>query len=855
MAAYAALTSLVTTITIDQNPNFFPPSATKLLESLRQTALFLQQFLEGDCNNGATHLEARIADAAHAAEDAIESNIADQILSGSTVQNQNGSDLLCPDLQKAIEAMDSIKFEAIQIKNEEANVSHLQVPKTPIPSASRPIEKTNRMVAFEDEKLQIMAELASSNPSRQVISIVGMGGIGKTTLARNVYDDKLIVEYFHVSAWVTVSQGYDLGEILTEVLSSLTNQERNKNVATDYNYLGEKVHKSLSGKRYLIVLDDIWSLECWYSLRRFFPDNDNGSRILVTTRMSNLANEICSFNLVMKFLDENVSWDLFCKEVFLQESCPLEFKEIGMKIARNCKGLPLALVVIGGLLKKSTMGLEQWERVARDVGAAISSDPDDPSMEILSSSYAYLPVHLKPCFLYMGMFREDQEISVSELSKLWISEGFLKPVIGKSFEEIARDSIKELVERNLILVDKIGSSGRIKSCKMHDLMRDLSLREALKEKFLFMVRGQNRDISHVANAQRRIVFYQSSLTKDECHKIFDSLLSSSPRARTLICHDVITLPAIVPILLRVLKVVRRYPYGEFIPGFAFQSVNLRYLDVSDDYWDRMSDFLDKIRNIQSIEVHGPRGPTLAPCHLWDRRQLRHVKFDRVVLPNVWPRKNRIVLENLRTLADIINFGCGEEILAKISNITKLSISYNSDSDQFPYHLRNLVGFKKLESICCFGLNRDVFIQNFAFPRSLKKLKLFGCRLLWEDMTMIGSLPRLEVLKLISSFEGPEWNPVEGEFSCLKFLLVRSCHDLLRWNADRCHFPRLESLVLESLPNLEEVPLDIGEIPTLRSIRLKYCSESVVVSVKNIVEEQESFGNVFLEVKILDSLFG
>ncbi|GFQ05991.1 late blight resistance protein r1-a [Phtheirospermum japonicum] len=141
------------------------------------------------------------------------------------------------------------------------------------------------------------------------------------------------------------------------------------------------------------------------------------------------------------------------------------------------------------------------------------------------------------------------------------------------------------------------------------------------------------------------------------------------------------------------------------------------------------------------------------------------------------------------------------------------------------------------------------MHNLKFPSSLKKLILEGSRLQWEDMTMIGSLPYLEVLKLeFGSVNGPEWKPVEGEFIRLKMLKIH-CVDLIYWNADNFHFPVLEELVLGSMSELEEIPLGIGEIPTLKLICLYYCSESSVISAMRIVEEQESLGNEGLRVLV------
>ena len=226
-------------------------------------------------------------------------------------------------------------------------------------------------------------------------------------------------------------------------------------------------------------MDDMWSIEVWEKIKFFFPDNQNGSRIIVTTRLSDLSSKLNESCIVaMKFLDEASSWDLFCKTVFGKESCPIELEKIGKNVVANCKGLPLSIATIGGLLAKSERTKESWERIEQNLNSIVINSNDGFCLKILRMSYIYLPNYLKPCFLYMGVFKEDYRIRVSILEKLWVSKGFLKPRSGKCLETLAQEYFKELVDRNLVLVDELGSTRNVKFCKIHDLLRDLCLKEA-----------------------------------------------------------------------------------------------------------------------------------------------------------------------------------------------------------------------------------------------------------------------------------------------------------------------------------------------------------------------------------------
>ncbi|XP_047954021.1 putative late blight resistance protein homolog R1A-10 isoform X1 [Salvia hispanica] len=412
--------------------------------------------------------------------------------------------------------MDLIKKEAMEI-------GHMHNKSTPSDSSkSSPVAKESVMVGADDLLLEMKVKLTSHLCDLQIIRIVGMGGSGKTTLALNIYQDLLIKDYFDICAWATISQDYSIQEVHIHIPGKL-DLKVGQNLGVDA--LGETLYKHLYGRRYLIVLDDMWSIEAWDGIRRFLPDNKNGSRIVVTTRLSNLGSDLSkSKSLEMSLLNEVDSWDLLLKTAFGEQGCPLELEEIGKRIGKSCKGLPLSIVVIGGLLAKSNHTIEFWESIEENLSSIVNSEDDELYLRILHMSYKQLPVYLKPCFLYMGVFREDMVIRRSMLVNLWVAEGFLRPKSGKSLEEIANVCLKELVDRNLVLVDKIGINGEIKCCKIHDLLRDLCMREAEKEMFYHVVR---HDLVE-SNSEHRVVF----------PRLFTfEILGSFSHARSIISQD------------------------------------------------------------------------------------------------------------------------------------------------------------------------------------------------------------------------------------------------------------------------------------------------------------------------------
>lgn len=218
-------------------------------------------------------------------------------------------------------------------------------------------------------------------------------------------------------------------------------------------------------------------------------------------------------------------------------------------------------------------------------------------------------------------------------------------------------------------------------------------------------------------------------------------------------------------------------------------------------------------------------------------------------PPLSNQKHCFVLQNLQTLKEVGNFRLSEEVCKRIPNIKDLYIWYGDPDINCSSNLDHLC---KLESLTCH-FSEGRISRNFAlilkFPSSLKELQLIICVLYCRDMRIIGSLPFFEVPKLGFSIKGEEWNSSEGEFRCLKYLEIWCWDDLLNWNADNSHFPVLESLNLRHLSKLGEIPLGIGEIPTLRRIQFENCSVGAAISAMRILVEQESLRNESFRLEV------
>ncbi|KAL2229736.1 UNVERIFIED_CONTAM: putative late blight resistance protein R1B-16 [Sesamum indicum] len=711
---------------------------------------------------------------------------------------------------------------------------------------------TNTVVGLDEDLIKLKDRLTSLENKLEVIPMIGMGGIGKTTLARNLYNDRLIISHFDTCAWIVISQDYDVRAILLGLLACIVGKLTDDMLQQKNSQLAVTLYKSLTGIRYLVVLDDMWSTRAWDDVRMFFPDNNNRSRILLTTREKNVANYVGSSSQYhqMRLLNKFESWNLLHQKVFGEDKCPPEFEKIERNIASDCGGLPLAIHVIGGLLSEAKGRRDFWERVADDISSAMA-EKDEQFYNILALSYNYLSYHLKSCFLFMGAFPEDHEIRASKLVRIWVAEGFLESNGDKSLEEIAEENLKVLVDRNLVMVRERKSNGKAKSYSIHDLLRDLCVKKAAKDKFLHVKNWQVHNVPEgLSYFPRRVSVHQSYRIRDVYGSTeFMSLL------RSFLCIGLASRVILSPVffalrLLRVLDVLD-IEFHQF-PTELLGLVNLHYLAFSCN-----SDFpsaISRLWNLQTLIVQSSLFYMYLPSEIWEMPELRHIKFKktRICIDDAYRKKNvqrKLQTISCTTLDQLID--CN--LLGNIPNIKNLGIHSAS-----PFHV-DLSHLHRLEILKCSARKWSrTSISKLDFPPSIRKLTLSKLTIHWGFMTTIGLLPNLEVLKIRKcTFKGQEMQPrddeewvlTEGEFCSLQFLLLEKLKNLVHWQADETHLPRLRHLLIRGCSALEEIPSGIGEIPTLEIIELDECSPSVVASAKQIQEDQREYGNDGLEVRI------
>ncbi|KAJ9551665.1 hypothetical protein OSB04_015710 [Centaurea solstitialis] len=785
------------------------------------------------------NLKKRLKDAAEEAQDII-----DLYLSAVTVDFSDSEPASTSlhvsktslDLKNVMRSIESIKVEFMTI-----DMHNMKIDPTPRIDTRSPSRKMKpsmeEFVVGHDRDAEIVRDkLVEDTKQLSIVSIVGMGGIGKTTLAAKLFNDSFIKYHFHIRAWATVSQSYERKELMTQILESISVQQDHEK-DNDFQ-LREKLHKNLIGRRYLIVIDDIWSIKVWDDLKVFFPHENTGSRILLTTRVNEVALHVKPHGFVhsLPCLTGEESWELLKQKVFHGDECPEWLIKHGMQIAEKCHGLPLSVVVMAGVLAEESMNHDLWEEIACSVSSYIFGDQSG-CLATLALSYHHLPDHLRECFLYLGGFPEDFRFDIERLIWLWVAEGFIEEAGNRSLEDTAKANLMDLINRNLVIIAKRDEIGDVIACKLHDLVRELCVQKA-KEEGLFLKIDSPTSSSQLLEGStyehRRIFTNQNVNFLNIPHSLIRTI-------RTLLSfHVSLHLLKSNPhsfVLLRVLDL--RESRSRDSPQWLALLVHLRYLAIR-----CLGEFPNSICNLWSLQtlilINSRSKHIYLPSNITNLVNLRHLWSNSMFcLPCIEKPMN------LHSISKVMLKNRIPKVQICFPNIKKL-VLYNG----FDFQICSNNFFPYLEDLelFCMGLKGHI-----AFPAILKKLSLIKCELPWSHMSIIQLLPNLEVLKLERNVftTGRQWDASEQQFQQLKFLMLKD-FDIKQWEASSTSFPCLKHLSVSWCKDLEEIPLEIGEIATLELIEIDTCNKSVVESVKRIKQEQDNEGNDELKI-IVDGM--
>ena len=741
-----------------------------------------------------------------------------------------------------------------------------------IPTTSM-VEKSD-VYGMEDDREAIINLLLSdfvNGNNISVIPIVGMAGIGKTTLAQVLYNDDRVMEHFEFAAWVCVSEEFDICRITKTVLEAATSIPCD---IKDINLLQLKLKEKLTGKKFLLVLDDVWneSYHSWEALKRPFNSGLQGSKIIVTTRNESVASVMRTVPIHhLKQLTDEDCWQLFAKHAFesgKSDAYPI-LERVGRDIVKKCKGLPLAAKTLGCLLRFK-LDAEEWEKILQSDIWELSDDQSN-ILPALRLSYYYLPSHLKRCFAYCSIFPKDYEFKKEQLIQLWMAEDLLQhPRRNKRMEEVGDEYFHELVSRSFFQ-----RSGGENSCfVMHDLINDLA--KFVSGELCFRLEDENsQEISEKTRHLSYVMALEDLFKRFEIFYKAKSLRTFLPLylpdefycLSNKVQHDLL----IKLRCLRVLSLSNYHSIGE-LPDSIGKLRHLRYLDLSRTLIKRLSESLCTLYNLQTLKLAYCYRLRKLPMGMHKLINLRHLDITGTCVEEMPTQMSK-----LKSLQSLSTFIVGKEngvrigelgnlsnlrgalSIKKLENVTNAKDAYEAKlkDKQYLVELDLEWGYGKTDDTKC---ERNV-LENLVPHTNLKKFQIHNyggtrfpdwlgdesfCNIVSVSLyncenccvlPPLGQLPSLKHLS-IEGFDGvvavgPEFygnsSLVTQPFQSLEILKFSWMSAWEEWCSigveDECRaFPRLQELHLESCQSL------IGslpkKLPSLRKLVIEYCEQLV-----------------------------
>lgn len=488
------------------------------------------------------------------------------------------------------------------------------------------LDKTD-LVGIEEPKRFLMEGLIEGPPEREVISVVGMGGLGKTTLVKQVYDDPAVKKHFAIHVWVTFSTSRKTVDLLKDMLQQIARQIRKpapERVDTsNKDWLKMMIKGCLLNRRYLIILDDVWHASEWDAVKYAFPNDGCGSRVMFTTRNADVASASQADFGGKRYdsmpLNEEESWKLFCRKTFSETNlCPSNLEETCKSILRKCEGLPLPIVAISGVLaSKDTQRVDEWDLVRRSLRAEIDgNDRLKKINKVLALSFNELPYYLKCCFLHLSVFPEGHGIERMRLIRLWVAEGFVETKEGRTLEEAADYYLKELLNRSLLQVTEWTTDGRVKVCRIHHLLQQIAIKKSKEQSFAARVDEQN---GSWPDKVRRLSIHNKfqSLLQNRSLSQLRSLYMSGAEKSSIKAALLCALKLLTVLDLQAAPDLRKFPV-QVLEMYSLRYLSLRYTEV-----ETVPSSIGRLQNLETLDLKHTY-VTVLPMEIMKLQRLRQL---------------------------------------------------------------------------------------------------------------------------------------------------------------------------------------------------------------------------------------
>ncbi|EAY73454.1 hypothetical protein OsI_01333 [Oryza sativa Indica Group] len=822
-----------------------------------------------------------------------------------------------------LRAMYKLAVEVQSLKARALMVSErrLRYKLEPPAAASSSGDKTRAVL-----KLLDMVGDDDGSARRKVVSIVGFGGLGKTTLAAMVYKSPAVRGIQH-RAFVTVTRSCNLRALLESLVEQLFAPMRDsrcstKKTTTDHDEILRGIETKdipqllahcsthLRDKRYFVVVDDVWSLEDWASLKPAFPDNDIHSRVVITTRNRQVAESCCSLPVdrvySMDVLQDDQSRKLFFNTVFRSNKCPAGYRRletISGNILAKCGGLPLAIVSVGGMLAQAENKTPaEWMKVCDRLGSRLSTSAMMERMRrIMSLSYHDLLYHLKACFLYLSVFREGYEIKRGPLVRRWAAEGFVGGRRECTPEEAAGKYLDEFVGRSIVTPTRVVSNGVVRCCKVHDIMLEMMTEKCMEENFISLLgspskHGHQQHAMMVAAGHdkiRRLSVHGAHTSQGKqaggvhdkhlCRRRIkkdeeqDDVLSSGDLScvRSLLMLRCIEKP--IPVIsFAKLKLIRvldlegcRWLSNHDLEDICKLSL-LRYLSLRDTGVQRLPRLIGRLKELLTLDIRETDVRAL-PETITRLGRLRHLLAGRY---RYYTRSHRVKLfepfeavtippglaamGSLQTIAhaNIASSSIAMGELGDLPGLTKLCVMNCEEGpskwEPFVISLNKLSYSLRSLSILHWQYDNaglEALLDLTSPPIFLEKFFLWGK--LSTLPSWVSHLSNLVDLCLRENFLNGEVIIEQlGKLpSLLSLKLYRASYLGRELRFREKLFPRLKQLIVDNLPNIEELSFQ-GGAPQLERLTLAVLKkpEDGIFGIDKLpmLKEVEFYGHIMID---------